>query len=63
MKDLHEDILSRIALLGEGCLALGRQMTEMEANLSAGFETRNRTTKLVLQDHGRRLIALETPKS
>jgi hypothetical protein len=63
MKVLHEDTLSRIALLGEGYLALGRQMTEMEANLNAGFETRIRTTELVLQDHGRRLIVLETPKS
>ncbi len=63
MKVLHESTLSQIALVGDGQLALGRQMTEMEANLKAGFETRIRTTELVLHDRARRLIALESPKS
>ena len=58
-----ESLEGSISLVAEGHLALGQQMTKLEANLSAGFETRNRTTELVLHDHGRRLIVLETPKS
>ena len=60
MKALHGITVFRFEKLEK---ALGRQMTEMEANLTAGFETRIRTTELVLHDHARRVIALETPRS
>ena len=54
-----ESLEGSISLIAEGHLALEQQMTRMEANVTAGFETRIRTTELVLQDHGRRLIVLE----
>ena len=54
-----ESLEGSISLIAEGHLALGQQMTRMEANLTAGFETRIRTSDLVLHDHGRRLIVLE----
>ena len=58
-----ESLEGSIKLVAEGLLALGQQMTKLEANLKAGFETRIRTTELALQDHARRLIALETRNS
>ena len=58
-----ESLEGSISLIAEGLLALGQQMTKMEANLKADFETRICTTELVLEDHAWRLIALETPKS